>query len=149
MKNSIKTLFAIATLTAVICLGLLTAQSEQEKQPLLKPAYQLVISDTFEGYQYKPIHGTTVIFYLEKVTNEAGKPEWRIQQIAGPWGNSGGLVDPKIQFKKEFSNEFLITFQEATRVSLWRSGLTPNFEWNGRTIDVRDHISKQPQTYNK
>lgn len=145
IKNIIATTFAITALLA----GTYAIKSQPEEKPQLKPTYQLVISDTFEGYQYQPIHGTTVIFYLEKVTNEAGKPEWRIQQIAGPWGNSGGLVDPKIAFNKAFANEFLIAFQEATRVSFWRSGLTPNFKWTGRTIDVRQHIGKQPKAYNK
>ena len=149
MKNYMKKLLATLTVSMILFAGTFAILSEPEEKPLLKPAYQLVISDTFEGYQYQPVSGTTVIFYLEKVTNEAGKPEWRIQQIAGPWGNSGGLVDPKIAFNKAFANEFLIAFQEATRVSLWRSGLTPNFEWTGRTIDVRQHIGKQPQTYNQ
>lgn len=149
MKNKLKTFLASALLAAVILTGIMKAQSEQEAKPLLSPSYRLVISDTFEGYQYEPLNGTTVVFYLERVTNEAGKLEWNIQQIAGPWGNSVGLVDPKIEFNKAFAHEFMLAFQEATRVSIWRSGLTENFQWKGRTIDVRKHISKQPQTYNK
>jgi len=139
----------MALLTAAICTAIFSVQSQPEPEPLLVPAYKLVISDTFEGYQYQPINGVTVVFYLEKVTNEAGKSEWNIQQIAGPWGNSAGLSDPSVHFDKAFANEFLLAFQEATRVSLWRSGLTHNFEWTGKTINIRDHIAKKPQTYNK
>lgn len=148
MKKTLNTIIASALITTIIAITSI-AQSQPEPKPLLEQSFRLVISDTFEGYQYKPIHGTTVIFYLEKVTNEAGKPEWRIQQIAGPWGNSGGLVNPEMHFDKSYATEFMATFQEATRVSLWRSGLTTNFQWTERVIDVREHIGEKPQTYNK
>lgn len=158
-KTTMKTIFQKFTAATVILLTIiLLVHATEAEAPgkQLKQAFRLVISDTFEGYQYEPVSGTTVIFYLEKVTNEAGKDEWNIQQIAGPWGNSIGLVDPSIEFNNSFANEFMLTFQEATRVSIWRSGLTENFKWTARVVDVRDHISKRnpnrkeaPMKYNQ
>lgn len=132
---------AVVALAALI-IALVTQQGEaqQAEQSLLNQDYRILITDDFEGYQYKAIDGTTVVFYLERMVSPLGDVEWKIDQIAGPWGNSRGLSDPAFSFDTNYAPEFLVTFQEAQRVALWRGSFTQNFSWTAKTLDVRDYV---------
>jgi len=145
MNRYKKTLASFLTIALALVAILFTViaprgEAQETELPSLIQSYRIQITDDFEGYQYLPVAGTTVVFYLERMVSPEGNVEWEIDQIAGPWGNSRGLGDPQFRFDSTYASEFMEAFQEAQRVSLWLGNYTDNFEWQGHTLDVREQL---------
>jgi hypothetical protein len=138
MKKLLKNIALVIAFSACI-IALITARAQEPETPTLKlePFYQVKITNDFQLFQFYPVSGTIVLVYVERAVTPQGEINWTIDQIAGPWGNSIGLSDPRLEFDSTYAEEFMITFQYAERLTLWLEDTAPEFEWKGKVIDAR------------